>query len=225
MTDDESLTLPFTIGVPCAYRAPEAGLPLVLAFHGKCEDETAMPRRVGEQGADLAWAFPRGPYPEEYRFRGHRRVGYSWYQYTGDAEAFARSLRVTGGWVLRLLDRVLEETRADAERVYLMGFSQGGYLAGSMALTMPERFAGAALFGSRYKTELLDGDLGAEPLRRLRLFSAHGGRDRFVEPGPAARCAGELREAGLAVEHREYRCGHRVLPEMVEDALAHLTGG
>jgi phospholipase/carboxylesterase len=222
LTDDESLSLPFTIGVPCAYRAPRPGLPLVLAFHGKCEDETAMPRRVGEMGEDFAWAFPRAPYPEEYEFRGHARIGYSWYQYTGDAEAFAQSLRVTGGWVLRLLERILDETKADPERIYLMGFSQGGYLAGSMALTMPERFAGAALFGSRYKTELIEDGAGSR--RHLRLFSAHGKSDRFVKPEPAARCAAELKEAGLAVQHREYRCGHRVLPDMIDDALAHLIG-
>ena len=47
-------------------------------------------------------------------------------------------------------------------------------------------------------------------------------RDRRVLPEPAARCVQELADAGVAIEHSEYDCGHRVLPSMVEDALAHL---
>jgi phospholipase/carboxylesterase len=216
------IEFPFEVAVPCPVRPSETGAPLVVCFHGKGESPAEMIERVGDRRPEVAFAFPRAPFPEEIGRRGEMEIGWSWYQYTGDPDAFAESLRETGGWVLRLLDRVLEETGANAERVFLMGFSQGGYLAGSMVLTRPERFAGAALLGSRYKTELLDGDLSG--LAHLRLFAGHGSRDRAVKPEPAARCIAELRDAGVAVEHREYRAGHRVLPAMVDDALAFLLG-
>lgn len=207
-------------------RAAAPGAPLVIAFHGQWEDETAWPARLGDgfagtgRGHELTWVFPRGPYRDEAERRGRRLSGYSWYEYTGDRAAFAESLRETGGWVLELLDRALRETEVEREEVYLLGFSQGGYLAGSMALLWPERFAGAAILGSRFKTELLDGDFSR--VRDLRLFSGHGVRDRSVKPEPAAHCVQELIDGGVAVEHREYACGHRVLPEMIDDALAHL---
>jgi phospholipase/carboxylesterase len=211
---------PFTLSVPCLLRPARAGAPLVVALHGRWERETTMEKRIRRIRPDLAFAFPRAPYPDELKREGRIRVGYSWYQYTGDPAAFRESLRVTGDWLLGLIDRVVEETRADPARVCLMGFSQGGYLAGSLAMTRPERFAGVAVLGARYKTELLDGD--APELTRLRLFAGHGSRDRSVAPGPAAAHVEELRRRGVSVDHREYDCGHRVVPEMVEDALAYL---
>ena len=203
-------------------RAAASGAPLVLAFHGQWEDEHAWPQRLGGRGRDLTWVFPRGPYHDDAERRGRRLSGRSWYEYTGDRAAFEASLRETGGWVLDLLDRTLRETEAERDAVYLLGFSQGGYLAGSLALLWPERFAGAAILGSRFKTELLEGDFAR--VRRLRLFSGHGVRDRSVKPEPAAHCVQELIDGGVDVEHREYACGHRVLPEMIDDALAHLLG-
>jgi len=203
-------------------RAAAPGAPLVVALHGQWEDEAAWPRRLGDKGAKLTWVFPRGPYHAEAERRGVRLSGQSWYEYTGDRGAFAESLRETGGWVLACIDRVLAQTRADPDRVYLLGFSQGGYQAGSMALLWPERFAGAAILGSRFKTELLGGDF--THVRKLRLFSGHGIRDRSVKPEPAAHHAQALVDAGVDLAHKEYVCGHRVLPEMIDDALAHLLG-
>jgi phospholipase/carboxylesterase len=219
---ESTRAFPFRIDVPCLLRPAAKGAPLVVVLHGKGEDIPESVERVGARGSDLSWAFPRAPYPEEIGRRGEIEVGWSWYQYTGDPDEFRESLRVTGDWLLAVIDGALEETKADPSRVFLLGFSQGGYLAGSLALTRPDRFAGAALLGSRFKTELLDGDLGG--LGHLRLFAGHGSRDRAVKPEPAARRARELAEAGVAIEHREYRCGHRVLPEMMDDALEWLLG-
>lgn len=201
-------------------REAAPGAPLVLALHGQWEDENAWPERLGDKGADLNWVFPRGPFHAEAERRGRKLSGRSWYEYTGDKEAFAASLRETGGWLLALLDRTIAETRADPERVFVLGFSQGGYQGGSTALLWPERFAGAAILGARFKTELLDEDFSR--LEHLRLFSGHGVRDRSVRPEPAAQHAQRLIDAGVALRHEEYACGHRVLPEMIDDALAHL---
>lgn len=203
-------------------RPAAPGAPLVLALHGQWEDEHAWPERLGDTGSELTWVFPRGPYHDEAERRGRRLSGRSWYRYTGDRAAFAESLRETGRRLLALLDRTLNDTQADPDRVFVLGFSQGGYQGGSTALLWPERFTGAAILGSRFKTELLDGDFSG--VRHLRLFSGHGLRDRSVKPEPAARCAQELIDAGVDLKHREYACGHRVLPAMIDDALAHLLG-
>ena len=49
MTDDESLSLPFTIGVPCAYRAPRPGLPLVT---GRVDLSEGPPEVTIEESAE-----------------------------------------------------------------------------------------------------------------------------------------------------------------------------
>jgi len=219
------IDIPFTIDVPCRFRPAAPGAPLVLALHGQGESEGVMEERVGDRAADVAWAFPRAPYPEERRRRETIRIGYSWYQYTGDPDAFHESLRITGTWLLGVLDRMLEETKADPARVHLLGFSQGGYLAGSMAFTWPERFAGCAILGARYKTELLDGSRSSlHALRPLRFFGGHGTRDRAVKPAPSLEREEGMRAAGLDVTHREYATGHRVLPEMIDDVIGWLRG-
>ena len=201
-------------------RPAAPGAPLVLALHGQWEDEHAWPERLRDRGGGLTWVFPRGPYHAEAERRGRRLSGRSWYEYTGDPAAFAASLRETGVWLLALLDRTLAATRADPTRVFVLGFSQGGYQGGSTALLWPERFAGAAILGSRFKTELLEGDFAG--VRPLRLFSGHGVRDRSVRPEPAAEHAKALIDAGVDLVHKEYACGHRVLPAMIDDALMHL---
>lgn len=50
--------------------------------------------------------------------------------------------------VERLLDTIEKHYPVDTERVYVVGFSQGGYQAHSAYMRMPERFAGAATSGS-----------------------------------------------------------------------------
>ncbi len=211
------IDIPFVTEVPCRFRSAAPGAPLVLALHGQGENEALMTERVGDRGSDLAWAFPRAPYPEERRRREEIRIGHSWYQYTGDPDAFHESLLLTGVWLLGVLDRMLAETKADPSCVHLLGFSQGGYLAGSMAFTWPERFAGCAILGARYKTELLEG--GMDALHGTRFFGGHGARDRAVKPAPSLEREAEMRAAGLDVTHRDYATGHRVLPEMIDDVI------
>jgi len=215
---------PFTIDVPVRLRAV-AGAPLVVLLHGRGQDENHAERKSASLRPDLSWCLPRAPYPVEVEDRdGVRRVGASWYQYTGDAEAFRVSLRETGEWLLGVIERAAAATEADASRVAILGFSQGGYLAGSMALTWPERFAGAGVLGARIKTELLDGRV-PDALRGVRFFSAHGENDASVRPGPSRACVEKLRAAGVAVEHRDYPVGHRLLPAMIDHALAWILEG
>jgi len=215
MSDEHIET--FAIDVPVRLHA-RPGAPLVVLLHGRGQDEDRVDRKIAGLDHSVAWCLPRAPYPMDVDGRDGRRVGYSWYQYTGDAEAFRRSLRVTGDWLNGVIDRAVASTGADASRVAIMGFSQGGYLAGSMALTWPERFVGAGVFGARLKTELLEG-AAPDALRSVRLFAAHGTKDESVLPGPARAAVEWLRAAGVAVEHREYPVGHRLLPTMIADAL------
>ena len=58
-----------------------------------------------------------------------------------------------------LLRYALEELPADPSRIYLMGYSFGGFMASRHAMARPERFAGAAMGGM-----LFAGDVAEHPL-------------------------------------------------------------
>jgi phospholipase/carboxylesterase len=98
----------------------------------------------------------------------------------------------------------------------LGGFSQGGTVSLSYALTHPGSVDGVVvLSGFLPAREVLDVSL--EALGTVPLFWAHGTQDPAVPFSLALRGWDRLRSAGLEFEAREYFMGHWVTPEEMED--------
>ncbi len=159
---------------------------------------------------------PSGPIPRD-RSRD-RRLGDSWYLYDGDTEAFRVSLLRAEEHLLGLLTRLRpaappEGCRApDFDRVAVLGFSQGAYLAGMAAVRHPEVFRAAVLVAGRLKHEALGEEFPRAP--GLRILGLHGRGDRSVLPGPSRSSMQAARAAGLRAEFRELDGGHAFTPPM-----------
>lgn len=179
---------------------------------------------------------PEGPYPFEKRrpgAAGPPERGNAWYVWTGDSAAFTESMEHVGRWLLRTLEVQLDAVprwvaardgasrpgfALDAARVALLGYSQGGYLAGFVALRNPRSFRALVVAAGRLKDEVLADAAPAAAATGLRVLDVHGEHDEAVRPEPCRASAERLAALGVAVDFRTYPCGHRVLREPTAQA-------
>lgn len=211
-------THPFTLDVPVEFHVPaDPDGSLVVALHGMGQSAASFAKdALPCAPARACVLIPQGPLPYEIRSGdGPPRQGNAWYVYTGESAGFLRSMERTEAWLLSAVDAAVggEFGRADLDprRVALVGFSQGGYLAGFVAVRHAERFRALVVAGGRIKDEALAGDAPRAAAAGLRVLDVHGEDDPSVKPGPCRASAERLASFGVSVDFRTYACGHAVL--------------
>ena len=228
MTTISHGTTPFTLHVPYRLMVPESGgdgLPLIVALHGMGQTGTVMANRIAETlcGKERVLLFPDGPLPFEHPMKEGRREGRAWYIYTGDQAAFLESLRMTETHLLQLINQTLADTGADPTRVWLVGFSQGGYAAGVIILRNMARFQGMVSLSSRIKAEVLK-DAPAPP-NAPAFVAMHGIHDDSVLPDAAEESVKQLQSLGFSASFETFDAQHRINGAMLERLNEILPGG
>lgn len=187
-----------------------ADIPVVIALHGMGQNEDHM-RRFMSPISDLPfiWVYPRAVYPFEMRQPEKTRIGNAWYMYTGDQEDLHESMMDSAKYILNVRQEVLK--RYGERPCAIVGFSQGGYLAGFVGANNPECFTAAASIAGRLKHEFMPDGNG------VKLAQFHGLDDESVSPELASKAVEETRIKGFEVEHVEVKdTAHAVSPEMAE---------
>jgi phospholipase/carboxylesterase len=125
--------------------------------------------------------------------------------------------------LLGFIDEAVAAYGADPRRVYLMGFSQGAIMSASVALTEPERVAGAVLMSGRILPEIRPLIAAPERLAGLPVLLIHGVQDAVL-PIYHGRASRELLSSlPVALTSSEYQMGHEVRPESLAEVSAWLT--
>ena len=112
--------------------------------------------------------------------------------------------------VIECIDRVAESTGADRGRVYLAGFSQGATLTLAIALTEPEKIAGAAVLSGRLASAVRDSHAPPERLRGFPILVTHGTDDPQIPVRSAHDIRQALKPMGVAVDYHEFESGHYI---------------
>lgn len=195
--------------------------PVLIVLHGFGEDgERMLARFTSLTASGLAVLAPDAPYPVEMRPQKpgeSARIGHAWYQFTGDQQAFVASCATASEHVSRVLDDAAARHGLDASRVVLLGYSQGGYLAGLWALTDPRRFAGLVAVSCRIKTEVLTPD-ALRAANGLKVLAIHGRSDPQVRLEPQQAAIDVLREHGFDARLHVYEGGHGLRREVAATA-------
>lgn len=187
--------------------ASDTGAPLVLCLHGQGMDEDSFALLLQKLfDRPLRFLLPRAPWPFEVR-REHR-IGWSWYPYDGDQARFLVELARTEGMLLGLLREVEALHGLEPRRRFVLGFSQGGYLGGMLALRHIDMFHGLIVAGARVKDEALGDEIRAAAGRDFRALLVHGLRDVHILPEAAERSRVALDAAGVAVQLLTFDDGH-----------------
>ena len=199
--------------------AGHARPPLLILLHG-----------IGSNEADL---FGLAPYLDGRFLIASARApismgpgAYGWFniEFTprgllADIEQAKRSLSALPGFV----DELVEAYGADAGCVYLMGFSQGAMMSLALALTAPERIAGAVLMSGRFPEQALDHEPDARALEGKPFMVTHGIYDPVLPIAEGRTVRERLKALPVELTYREYPMGHEVSMESLRDVTAWLS--
>jgi phospholipase/carboxylesterase len=122
----------------------------------------------------------------------------------------------------QFLDSCLQRYPIDAKKLVVLGFSQGGVMAYSLALSSPERFAGMAVLSSWLPKELIPKLSVKEGVQSLPTMMQHGTRDQLIELQRARDSVEQLRTLRVPLTYREYDMGHEITPRGLTDLSAWL---
>jgi len=149
------LETPFRLELPPG-SAPAGGHPLLVALHFRGGSGERLARKLqSPEPLPYARLFLSGPIPAVIGEGEARRVGYSWYSYTGDRAALLEELVRAESCLLDCLEQVGGRHPVDLDRMVVLGHSQGGYLASFAALRRRNRFRGLVAVSCRIKHEVL----------------------------------------------------------------------
>jgi predicted esterase len=212
---------PFTLDVPFEIYRPKSldasnKAPLVVALHGMGQEQETLKRNLAPLlEKPWVWLFPRGPYPMEVRGRT-MRIGYAWYMFDGDQPRLRASMEQTSRHLLGVLDTVWNAGGIDLSRAAVIGFSQGGYMAGVLGAWNWRRFRGACSIAGRLKHEFM-AEVATQAAKRVRLAQAHGALDASVKADAAREAVAQCAKLGFMAEYFEDAlAGHEITPRMVQ---------
>jgi phospholipase/carboxylesterase len=198
----------------------------LIVLHGLGADGFDFVPIVGELSLDalgsMRFVFPHAPARPVALNGGY--VMPAWfdilapYPAPGEDEA---GLRASQAAIAALIDR--ERARGvPAERIVLMGFSQGCAMALMTALRYPERLAGAVGLSGYLPLAAMTAAERSAANQGLPVFMAHGREDSVVIPARGRSSRDALLALGHPVEWHEYAMPHSVCAEEIADLNAWL---
>lgn len=177
---------------------------LLLLIHGHTGDENSM------------WVFARD-LPSHYRMIAPRAMhpsgttGYSWRSRQDFNLDLPRldQLRPPAEALIRLVDAYQASAGIDADQFDVMGFSQGGVMANTLAFLYPHRIRKVGVLAGfvPYGLEEL---VPSRPVEGKPFFVAHGTKDDTVSIERARESIALLERAGADVTFCEDEVGHKV---------------
>jgi phospholipase/carboxylesterase len=199
---------PLTLEGP-SLRPASGGPPdaLVVLLHGwgaDGQDLIGLAPYFAQALPDAAFVSPNGPFPCDTGF------GRQWFSLSDRSpEALLAGARAAQGLIDGFLDDVLAALNLGADRLALVGFSQGTMMSLFVATRRPEPVA--AVVG--YSGMLIAGD-EAELASRPPIMLVHGDADPVVSATAMPAAAEYLEAQGIEVEtHLRRGLGHGIDPE------------
>jgi phospholipase/carboxylesterase len=116
--------------------------------------------------------------------------------------------------IRRLIARE-NERGIPCQRIFLAGFSQGGAVAYTTALTHPAPLAGLIALSTYLPTSELVEREATDANRAIPVFAAHGSQDDVVAPALGRAARDFLVERGYAVAWQEYPMPHSICLEEI----------
>jgi phospholipase/carboxylesterase len=162
---------------------------------------------------------PQGPLETPI---GPDAFGYAWYPMSMGGPPDIGAILSSRQMLQQFLDSGLQRYPIDAKKLVVLGFSQGGVMAYSLALSSPERFAGLAVLSSWLPKELIPELSIKEGVQSLPTLVQHGSQDSLIEVQRARDSVERLRTLRVPLTYREYDMGHEITPRGLSDLSAWL---
>ncbi|TMA13572.1 MAG: alpha/beta fold hydrolase [Deltaproteobacteria bacterium] len=148
---------------------------------------------------------------------GAEAVGYGWFPLRLNGPTDLTAILSAREQLQAFLDDVLARYPINREKLVVLGFSQGGAMAYSLALSEPERFSGLVALSSWLSQELIQGLSIKAAAQFPPTLVQHGTRDELIVVDRARKSVELLRNLRVPVTYREYDMGHQIGPESLAD--------
>ncbi|MDO8769678.1 MAG: phospholipase [Burkholderiaceae bacterium] len=187
----------------------------VILLHGVGGSETNLADLAAGIGPDALVALPRGPLEFAPGQFGWFRVAFT---ANGPSimENEAEQSRLT---LIRFVEQLQSAYGIAPQHTAIAGFSQGGILSASVALSAPEHIAAFGVLSGRILPELQPHLADKQRLAALRGFIGHGEYDTKLPVTWAQRSDQLLTELGVEHLTRLYPIDHGISPAMQADFL------
>jgi phospholipase/carboxylesterase len=217
LSNDSAFALAFRTLQP----PPDKPTSLLVLLHGVGGNESNLAALGAEVDSRTLVVLPRGPIA-----LGPTAFGWFRVAFTGNGpQIVASEADASRRALVDFIEQLQQAHGIDAAHTVVAGFSQGGILSASVALTAPERVAGFAVLAGRILPELEPLMADAQRLSTLRGYIAHGTHDDKLPVSWAQRSDDWLTRLGVAHETKLYPTGHELGTAMRADFLAWLARG
>ena len=162
---------------------------------------------------------PQGPLETPI---GPGAFGYAWYPMSMGGPPDVGVILSSRKKLEVFLDECLARYPIDGKKLVVLGFSQGGVMAYSLALSNPERFAALAVLSSWLPKELVPELAIKEAVQSLPTLVQHGTQDQMIEVQRARDSVEQLRALRVPLTYREYDMGHEIAPRSLTELSAWL---
>jgi phospholipase/carboxylesterase len=198
-------------------KQPQAAQPkaCVILLHGVGGSEANLADLAADIGPDTLVVLPRGPLEFAPGQFGWFRVAFT---ANGPriVESEAEQSRLA---LIRFVEQLQSAYSIAPQHMVIAGFSQGGILSASVALSAPERVAAFGVLSGRILPELQPHLADKQRLASLRAFIGHGEYDTKLPATWAQRSDQLLTELGVEHQTRLYPIDHSISPAMQVDFL------
>jgi len=163
---------------------------------------------------------PQGPLETPI---GPGAFGYAWYPMSMGGPPDIGAILSSREKLRQFIDACMKRYPIDTEKLVVVGFSQGGVMAYSLALSKPERFAGLAVLSSWLPKELIPKlSINNGAVQSLPTLVQHGSQDQMIEVQRAKDSVERLRTLRVPLTYRDYDMGHEITPRSLTDLSAWL---
>jgi phospholipase/carboxylesterase len=153
---------------------------------------------------------------------GPEAMGYAWYSMSSGGPPDVEGMLSSQNQLQAFLGECLERYPIDAKQLVVLGFSQGGVMAYSLALAQPQQFAGLAVLSSWLPEDLIAKISVSQAVQSLPTLVHHGIQDPLIEVARARNSVEQLRQLKLPLTYQEYEMGHEIRPQSLADLSAWL---
>lgn len=186
--------------------------PLLLLLHGYGANEDDLFSLAPYLDERFLVISPRAP----VSLRG---MGYAWFNLGFTPQGFAvdpDEIEAARQMLRKFIGEVVEGYECDPNAVYLVGFSQGGMMALSVALTFPGVAAAVVAMSGRVLPQTVEQITDKDTLFGLPVMVVHGTRDNVLPISHARETKARLSELPVDLTYREYEMAHEVSAESLE---------
>jgi len=188
--------------------------PLILLLHGYGSNEEDLFSFASELPEEYYVISARAPYDMMYG-------SYAWYAINFDADekkfSDLNQARSSRDSIIQFVDELVANYAIDANKVTLVGFSQGAILSYAAALSYPQKIQRVVAMSGYFNEEIAVDNYKTNDFSNLQLFASHGNVDQVVPVEWARKAKPQLDSLGIPNVYKEYPVGHGVAPQNFYD--------